>query len=122
MFGKSIMKIKAAVERRGFMRLRPKGDAFVRIDGQDYPLHNWTPSGFYIRPYSGSLIAGQKATVAIVIRDLHDKDGEIRFNGRATVLRIGQDGLSARWWLLDPDQRQSLIGYYEKKRPAPKTE
>ncbi|WP_157089279.1 hypothetical protein [Oceanibaculum pacificum] len=119
-FGRIGNRFKEVIERRGFHRLRPRGDAYVRIDRHDYPLSNWTPTGFCIRPYNGALIAGQKVTVDIVIRDIHDRDGEVRFHGMAVVSRIDEKGeLAARWWLLDAAQRTLLLSYYEKKQPKP---
>lgn len=102
-------------ERRRHIRLHPKGDAYVRIDGRDYPLHDWSPEGLLISPYRGGLIPNQKARVEAVIRDVQAPDGTIRLNGMVLVTRINSGGLAARWLMMPPSQREKLLHYYARK-------
>jgi hypothetical protein len=102
-------------ERRRHIRLHPKGDAYVRIDGRDYPLHDWSPEGLLIHPYRGGLIANQKAKVEAVIRDIQAPDGMVRLSGVVLVTRIDSTGLAARWLALPPMQREKLLLYYARK-------
>ena len=102
-------------ERRRHIRLHPKGDAYVRIDGRDYPLHDWSPEGLLIHPYRGGLIPNQKARVEAVIRDIQAPDGTIRLNGMVLVTRIDSGGLAARWLMMPPSQREKLLHYYARK-------
>ncbi|WP_430435958.1 hypothetical protein [Oceanibaculum nanhaiense] len=102
-------------ERRRHIRLHPKGDAYVRIDRRDYPLHDWSPEGLLIHPYRGGLIPNQKARVEAVIRDIQAPDGTIRLNGMVLVTRIDSGGLAARWLIMPPSQREKLLHYYARK-------
>lgn len=105
-------------DRRRHVRLRPKGDAYVRIDGRDYPLHDWSPDGLLIHPYRGGLIVNQKAKVEAVIRDIQAPDGMLRLNGIVLVTRIDDKGLAARWLMMPPNHKEKLLRYYARKPKA----
>ena len=102
-------------ERRRHVRLHPKGDAYVRIDGRDDPLHDWPPESLLSHPYRGGLIPNQKAKVEAVIRDIQAPDGVVRLSGMVLVTRIDSTGLAARWLALPPTQREKLLQYYARK-------
>lgn len=105
-----------AVERRRQLRLRTRGDSYVRIDGRDVPLINWSEEGFLAGPYAGGLIAGQKAMVRIVVRDYHDRTGTLDLNLPVVVKRVGRPGLAARFSTPERYKRQALQSYYAAKR------
>lgn len=103
-------------DRRRQRRLEPHGDSYVRIDGRDHPLRNWSEDGLLVSPYAGSLVAGQRATLSVVISDWHDPDGVLRLDGLAvTVLRIDRFGLAARFRRLEPYKSAALKQHYARK-------
>ena len=103
-------------DRRRQRRLEPHGDSYVRIDGRDHPLRNWSEDGLLVSPYTGSLVAGQRATLSVVISDWHDPDGVLRLDGLAvTVLRIDRFGLAARFRRLEPYKAAALKQHYARK-------
>lgn len=104
------------VERRRQFRLRPRGDSFVRIDGRDVPLLNWSEEGFLAGPYAGALIAGQKAVVRIVVRDYHDRTGTLDLELPVVIKRIGRPGIAGRFAAPERYKRQALQSYYAAKR------
>jgi len=95
--------------------LRPRGDSYVRIDGRDYPLRAWSPSGFLISPYNGSLVAGQIDKVGCVVHDYHDRDGALRIEDQVRVESIDEVGLRARWWHLPERKRAEIEAYFARK-------
>lgn len=104
-------------DRRRQPRLEPLGDSYVRIDGRDHPLRNWSEDGLLVSPYVGALVPGQRATLAVVIRDWHDPDGSLRLDGLAVVvLRIDRFGLAARFRSLERYKAAALRQHYARKR------
>lgn len=107
----------SALDRRRQSRLRPHGDSYVRIDGRDHPLRNWSEDGLLVYPFVGALVPGQRATLSVVIRDWHDPDGTLRLdNLPVTVLRIDRFGLAARFRKLERYKAVSLKEHYDRKR------
>lgn len=95
--------------------LRPRGDAYVRIDAHDYALRAWSPAGFHLAPYDGPLVARQTARVTMVVRDFHEKDGGLTLCDEVTVLRVDAHGLLAKWRPLSPQKKAQLVAYYVRK-------
>jgi len=104
------------VERRRQPRLRVRGDSFVRIEGRDVPLINWSEDGFLASPYSGGLIAGQRAAVRLVVRDYHDRTGMLDIELTVVIKRIDGRGIAARFYSPDRYKRQALKTFYAAKR------
>lgn len=103
-------------ERRRQRRIEPQGDSYVRVDGRDHPLKNWSEEGLLIQPYVGGLVPGQRATLSMVIRDWHDPDGMLRLDNLAvTVLRIDRFGLAARFRSLERYKSAALKEHYARK-------
>lgn len=99
------------------MRLSPFGDSYVRIGGRDYPLRNWTESGFLAGPFDGALVPGQRAKVKLVVRDWHDRDGPLRIdNLDVQVLRTDRYGLAARFYRPERYKVAALKSHYDLKR------
>ncbi|WP_420562419.1 hypothetical protein [Thalassobaculum sp.] len=104
------------VERRRQVRLRTRGDSYVRLEGRDVPLINWSEEGFLAGPYSGGLIAGQKAVARIVVRDYHDRTGTLDLELAVVIKRVGGPGIAARFFSPERYKRQALQTYYAAKR------
>lgn len=103
-------------ERRRQPRLEPQGDSYVRIDGRDHPVRNWSEDGLLLSPYVGGLVPGQRATLSVVIRDWHDPDGVLRLdNLAAVVLRIDRFGLALRFRSLERYKAAALKQHYVRK-------
>ncbi len=108
------------VERRRQLRLRPHGDSYARIDGRDHPIRNWSEDGLLIAPYVGSLVPGQRATLAVVIRDWHDPDGSLSLENLAvTILRIDGLGMAVRFRGLERYKAGALRDHYLRKSRSP---
>ena len=104
-------------DRRRQRRLAPHGDSYVRIDGRDHPLKNWSEDGVLVAPYVGALVPGQRAVLAVVIRDWHDPDGVLRLDKlMVTVLRIDRFGLAARFRKVERYKAVALKEHYARKR------
>ncbi|WPZ34691.1 hypothetical protein T8K17_00830 [Thalassobaculum sp. OXR-137] len=88
----------------------------MRIDGRDVPLINWSEEGFLAGPYAGSLIAGQKATVRIVVRDYHDRIGTLDLELKVTIKRVCNPGIAARFAAPERYKRQALQAHYAAKQ------
>mgnify|MGYP003676789242 FL=1 len=96
--------------------LRPRGDSYVRIGRSDYPIHCWSPAGFTLAPYTGSLISRQKARVNMLVRDIHDPDGPLAIDGEV-IVDVAENGiLSARWIGLPKYKLAAMTDYYAGKR------
>ena len=105
------------IDRRRQRRLAPHGDSYVRIDGRDHPLKNWSEDGLLVEPYVGALVPGQRAVLSVVIRDWHDRDGTLRLDKIAvTVLRIDRFGLAARFRKVERYKAAALKEHYARKR------
>jgi hypothetical protein len=100
------------------VELRPRGDSYVRIDGTDYAIRTWGPSGFLVAPYSGALAAGQIARVRFVLREFHDNDGELRIDDQVLIESIDNAGLRARWWHLPTRKSLEIAGVFSRKAAA----
>jgi hypothetical protein len=98
--------------------LRPRGDSYVRIDRRDYPLQCWSPAGFTLSPYNGSLIQRQKARVSMLVRDIHDPDGPLEIDGEVIVDIVGNGILAARWTGLPKYKLAALAQYFTGKLSA----
>jgi hypothetical protein len=98
--------------------LKPKGDSYVRIDGVDYGIRSWSPSGFVAAPYWDALIAGQIARVRFVLRDFHDQTGELRVDDQILIEEIGESGLKARWWHLPTRKKAQIAATFTLKAAA----
>lgn len=97
------------------VELRPRGDSYVRIDGRDFPLRAWSPTGFLISPYNGGLVAGQIARISFVVHDYHDRDGALRVDDQVRVDSIDEAGLRARWWHLPERKKVEIVAYFARK-------
>ena len=98
--------------------LRPKGDSYVRIDGRDYALQSWNTTGFHIAPFDGALIPGQRANVAMVVRDWHDRQGMLKVEGMILVTGIEDGGMTARWVGLPRYKADAIADYHRRKLDA----
>ena len=103
------------IERRRQIRLRIRGDSYVRIDGRDVPLINWSEGGFLAGPYAGALVPGQKAVVRIVVRDYHDRIGTLDLELAVMIKRVSREGIAARITAPERYKRQALQSYYAAK-------
>lgn len=108
-----------AVERRRQPRLRVRGDSFVRIEGRDVPLVNWSEDGFLAGPYAGGLIAGQRAAARLVVRDYHDRVGGLDLELNVVIKRIDGRGIAAKFHAPERYKRRALQAYYAAKRSEP---
>lgn len=103
------------VERRRQPRLRVRGDSFVRIEGRDVALINWSEDGFLAGPYSGGLIAGQKATIRIVVHDFHDKAGKLDLELKVVIKRIDGRGIAGRFYAPERYKQHAIRAFYTAK-------
>ena len=76
------------MERRRQSRIRAKGDCFVRLEGRDVPLYDWSEFGFRAGIYKGALIAGQKAKAEFVLQSRYGKIDPLRMPVNIVVKRI----------------------------------
>lgn len=103
-------------ELGAMVEIRPRGDSYVRIGRSDYPVNCWSPTGFTLAPYTGSLIRRQKARVSMLVRDIHDPDGPLTVDGEV-IVDVAEDGiLSARWVGLPKYKLAAMTDYYAGKR------
>ena len=103
-------------ELGAMVEIRPRGDSYVRIGRSDYPVNCWSPTGFTLAPYTGSLIRRQKARVSMLVRDIHDPDGPLTVDGEV-IVDVAEDGiLSARWIGLPKYKLAAMTDYYAGKR------
>ena len=106
--------------RRRQRRLEPRGDSYARIDGRDHPIRNWSEDGLLVAPYAGGLVAGQRATLSVVISYWHDPHGVLRLDGLAvTVLRLDRYGLAVRFRRLERYKAAALKLHYDRKHRSP---
>ncbi|UUX51500.1 hypothetical protein NUH88_07330 [Nisaea acidiphila] len=98
--------------------IRPRGDSYVRIDGRDYPVRCWSPSGFTLAPYSGALIRRQKARVTLILSEFGDRSEPLEVSGEIFV-DVAENGiLSARWTGLPKYKVAALAEYFAGKLSA----
>jgi len=102
----------SAADRRGQMRLRSRSDSFVRIDGRDVPLMDWSEYGFRAGPYKGSLIEGQKAKGEIVLQARQGKGPDLTLPVSFLVKRIDAWGLAAKFHGLERYKHAELRKAY----------
>lgn len=102
-------------ERRRQQRVRTHGDSYVRVEGRDVPLRNWSEEGFLAGPYSGGLAVGQRAKLRIVIQDFHDRDGPLVLDVSVVIKRIDRTGLAARFQGLERYKSAALKEFYALK-------
>ena len=107
-----------AVERRRQPRLKVRGDSYARIDGRDVAVLNWSEDGFLAGPYAGGLIPGQRASVRLVVRDFHDREGTLDVSLTVVVKRIDSRGLAARFYQPERYKRLMLKDFYSRKAGA----
>ncbi len=107
-----------AVERRRQTRIPVRGDSYVRVEGRDLALLNWSEDGFLAGPYAGGLIPGQRATAHLVVRDYHDRDGGLEVAVTVVVKRIDSRGLAARFYQPERYKRLLLKDFYRRKSSA----
>lgn len=104
------------LDRRRQRRLMPHGDSYVRIDGRDHPLKNWSEGGVLVVPYVGPLVPGQRAVLSVVISDWHDRDGVLRLDKMpVVVLRIDRFGLAVRFRNVERYKAAALKEHYARK-------
>jgi hypothetical protein len=109
---------KAEAIPASIAELRARGDSYVRIGAADYALRVWSPSGFGIAPYDGSLIKGQLARVRFVLHDFYDREGELRIEDQVRVENIDATGLRAQWWHLPARKQVLLAAHFARKAAA----
>ena len=98
--------------------IRPRGDSYVRIDRRDYPVKCWSPLGFTLAPYSGSLIRRQKARGTMVLSEFGDRSEPLEVSGEIFV-DVAENGiLSARWTGLPKYKVAALAEYFAGKLSA----
>lgn len=103
-------------DRRRQPRLRPQGDSYVRVEGRDVPLQNWSEDGFLAGPYCGGLAVGQRAKLRLVIQDFHDRDGPVALDDVPVVIkRIDRSGLAVRFQGLERYKAIALKELYARK-------
>ena len=74
----------APPERRHEGRERATGGT-VEIDGQNYPVENWSYTGFLAGPYAGPRKAGERVDVRFTV----EADGQgFAFACQATMVRV----------------------------------
>lgn len=108
------------VERRRQPRLRVRGDSFVRLEGRDVLLINWSEDGFLAGPYAGGLIAGQRATARVVVHDYHDREGVLDMTLAIVIKRIDGRGIAAQFYSPDRYKRLALHDFYSRKLKSAK--
>ncbi|NQW09162.1 MAG: hypothetical protein HQ481_04675 [Alphaproteobacteria bacterium] len=103
-------------DRRRQQRLRTHGDSYVRVEGRDVPLKNWSEDGLLAGPYAGGLVVGQRAKLRIVIQDFHDRDGPVALDDVSVVIkRIDRSGVAARFHGLERYKMIALKELYARK-------
>ncbi|WP_420403594.1 hypothetical protein [Nisaea sp.] len=90
----------------------------MRIDGRDYPLHCWSPAGFTLAPYDGSLIRRQRAKVSMVLSEFGDGVAPLVISGEVFVDAAENGILSARWTGLPRYKVAALAEYFADKNSA----
>lgn len=105
-------KNDAATERRSAERVDATAGCRVKIDSQEYPLVNWSLSGFLINNFDGGLIAKQKVYVRIYINEAGFK---FDFPAEAVVTRISGGQLGARFLPLNKGFKAKVQKYFVAK-------
>ncbi|MCR9071969.1 MAG: hypothetical protein NXI18_09640 [Alphaproteobacteria bacterium] len=82
---------------------------------------NWSEDGFLAGPYSGGLIAGQKATIRIVVHDFHDKAGKLDLELKVVIKRIDGRGIAGRFYSPERYKRHAIQEFYAAKLKQRKT-
>jgi hypothetical protein len=100
----------AAMNRRKSPRVDARGEASVIVDGKSYRLKNWSTQGVLVGPYNGGLIPKQRSRITIKLKD--DKFN-IDFDVDVLVMRVDDDGLACRFFLLHPAQKKQIEEYLE---------
>ncbi len=94
-------------ERRRHRRC-PGHGARVRIDGRDYRVHDLSRGGVRLDAYDGAAQPRQEVQMRLLLA----LGGEAReIPVRAMVLRVGPDGLAARFQRLSPHAAYQLDDY-----------
>ncbi|MCR9257304.1 MAG: hypothetical protein NXI16_14555 [Alphaproteobacteria bacterium] len=101
-------------ERRRVPRLRGRGNAYLRVDGRDVPLRDWSRIGFKSDPFEG-LARGQVASLTIHIKDIQDPDGPLAIKVRARILRSDAQGMAGLWQAASPAEKAQLDRYAGRK-------
>jgi hypothetical protein len=100
----------SGTNRRKAPRVDARGEASVIIDGKTYRLKNWSTQGILVGPYNGGLIAKQRSRVTIKLKD--DKFN-IDFDADVLVMRVDDEGLACRFFLLHPGQKKQIQEYLD---------
>ncbi len=96
--------------RRKAPRVDARGEASVIIDSKSYRMKNWSTEGILVGPYNGGLIAKQRSRVTVKLKD--DKF-DIDFDVDVLVMRVNDDGLACRFFLLHPSHKKQIMEYLE---------
>ena len=102
-------KNDAAADRRSAARVDASAGCRVEIDSQEYPLVNWSLSGFLINNFDGALIAKQKVYVRIFINEAGFK---FDFPAEAVVTRVGNGQLGAMFLPLNKGFKAKVQKYF----------
>jgi len=107
------------IERRRAPRLRGRGNAFLRIDGRDVLLRDWSAVGFKSAPHGG-LVAGQVARMTVHIKDIQDPDGPLVIAAKARILRSDETGMAGVWQGATTAEKAALDRYAQTKSRHPR--
>ena len=92
-------------ERRQAERFDMPGHCFVVIEGNQYPLRNWSATGFLASPYDGDLTVDKTFSVGISVRQ---DNFDFIVDAEAVVVRRDDAGLAARIVSVSPERRRQI--------------
>ncbi|MBI1208102.1 MAG: hypothetical protein GC191_12535 [Azospirillum sp.] len=103
-------KTKPAAKRPGS---KPPSPNQIKIDSRLYPLTELKRDGIVASKFDGSLIAGQRAQITVMV---DDRWGKFTFDTKVVVnTSVSGDTLSGSWTMLPPEV-ETVIGQYLKNR------
>ena len=96
-------------ERRRSPRMDMPAHCFVVIEGNQYPLRNWSATGFYASPYKGELTVDRTFNVGISVR--HESFDFI-VDAEAVVVRREEDGIAGKIVRVAPEFRRQIDEFF----------
>ncbi len=100
-----------SAERRRAPRVAMPGHCFVVIEGNQYPLRNWSATGFFASPYDGELAVDRKFNVGISVRQ---DNFDFVVDAEAVVVRRDADGLAGRIISVAPERKRQIEDFFSQ--------
>jgi hypothetical protein len=98
-------------ERRRAPRVDLPGHCFVVIEGNQYPLRNWSATGFFAAAYAGELTVDRTFNVGISVRQ---DNFDFVFDAEAVVVRRDAGGIAGRIVDVTPEIRRQIDEFFSQ--------